>query len=380
MGIKPEFETFAKEIQAELKKLVCDLTVIPAPSGHEERRAEFIKNWMEQKGAKGVFIDDALNVIWPYNDDGKSDLVVFMGHTDTVFPAETELKIREEGDVLYCPGIGDDTAQLCVMLTTAAYFAKQNAKPKTGMLFVANSCEEGLGNLKGTRQLMKTYGDRVKQVISYDSSLGHIVERPVGSHRYKVNIKTEGGHSYVAFGNRNAIHIMSSLIDSLYSVKVPKNGDSKTTYNVGHISGGTSVNTIAEECEMFYEYRSDDKECLALMKDMFLKMIEAYKATGVSVNVESLGERPCMGDVDPEAHKALLQSVADSFEKIGVKTLFKSASTDANIPLSLGIPAVTIGVTIAPGAHTLGEKLYVSSMLDGMRFSLDFMAKYFENQ
>lgn len=377
MAIKEEFEVYAAKSQAELKKLVCDLAVIPAPSNHEERRAAFVKEWMEKQGAKGVIIDDALNVIWPCGVTEDNDLTVFMAHTDIVFPEETKLHIREEEDIMYCPGIGDDTAQLCVMLMTARYFIKSGKTPKTGMLFIANSGEEGLGNLKGSREIAKTWGGRIKQVISYDSTLGNIVQRPVGSHRYKVTVRTEGGHSYVGFGNRNAIHIMSSLINSLYSVKVPQNGNSKTTYNVGNIIGGTSVNTIAQDCEMFYEYRSDDKECLDKMKVMFEKMIEAYRATGVEIEVEVLGERPCMGNVDKAAHKALMDMAAASFEAIGKDIVYKSASTDANIPLSLGIPAITVGVTRAPGAHTTGERLFVSSLLEGMRFSLDFMAKFF---
>ncbi len=379
MAINQAMEQYAKACNEDVKKLVRDMSVIPAPSHHEEKRVTFVKDWMEKNGAEGVYVDDALNVIWPYHVTDDNDLVVFMAHTDLVFPDTEPLPFREEDGKYFCPGVGDDTARLAVLLTAAKYFVQNKLQPKTGILFVANSCEEGLGNLKGSRKIIDTFGSRVKELITVDGNLSGIVAHAVGSHRYRVTVRTEGGHSYGAFGNRNAIRCLASMIDTLYSVKVPQNGSSKTTYNVGAISGGTSVNTIAQEAQMLYEYRSDDKDCLDKMKVMFEKVVDAYRATGIDVEVELLGERPCNGDMDPVAFAALKDRAAASIRSIvGVEPSFHSGSTDANYPLSKGIPAICIGGCNSVGAHTREEFLYVDSLYTGTRYLLDFMSNYFE--
>ncbi|MDO4487531.1 MAG: M20/M25/M40 family metallo-hydrolase [Eubacteriales bacterium] len=382
MKLTDRMEKYAASTREEVKQFIRDLAPIPAPSNHEEKRVEWVKNWMEKQGAKGVYVDDALNVIWPVNDTGENDLVVFMAHTDVVFPDTETLPFREEGDTMWCPGIGDDTARLATLLYAYKYYFDNDLMPKngTGVLIVANSCEEGLGNLKGSRKIIDTFGKRVKALITVDGNLSKIVTRAVGSHRYKVTVRTEGGHSYNAFGNRNAIAYLASMIGTLYDIKVPTKEDTKTTYNVGAIEGGTSVNTIAEEATMLYEYRSDDRECLAIMKNCFEKVIEAYRAMGIEVEVELLGERPCSGDVPEEEFKKL-KAIMDkaAFDTLGIKKLIEeSGSTDANYPLSKGIPSVCIGGSISKGAHRREESLNVPSLYDGVRFLMNVMSYYFE--
>lgn len=379
MAINQAMEQYAKDSFEDVKKFLRELCVIPAPSHHEEKRAAWVKDWMERNGAENPFIDDALNVIWPVNDTGSNDLVVFMAHTDVVFPDTTPLPFHEEDGKYFCPGVSDDTAPLSVLMHAAKYFVNGGFTPKTGILFVANSCEEGLGNLKGSRMIVDTYGSRIKELITVESKLNRILNRAVGSHRYRVTVRTEGGHSYGAFGNRNAIRCLASMIDTFYSIKVPVNGDSKTTYNVGAIEGGTSVNTIAQEASMLFEYRSDDKGCLAKMKAAFDAIIEAYRATGIEVEIELLGERPCGGELDPVAYNALLNRVKASIRAIvGEEPSYGSGSTDANYPLSRGIPATCIGACTSVGAHTREEWVDLSSLYTGTRFLLDFISNYFE--
>ena len=199
----------------ELLQLHRDLCHIPAPSHHEELRAEFCKKWLEQEGAEGVYIDEALNVIFPINCEGSDEITVIAAHTDTVFPDMEPMAFEEDDDKIYCPGAGDDTASLAVMMMMAKYMVEYQLAPKKGMLIVCNSCEEGLGNLKGTRQLMKDYAGRIKQFITFDSSIGNLCNRCVGSHRYKVCVKTEGGHSFGKFGNSNAIAELAKIIASV---------------------------------------------------------------------------------------------------------------------------------------------------------------------
>ena len=267
-------EGYAKSVQPELLDLVRAMCAIPAPSHHEEKRAAFCREWFLRNGFPDVRIDPALNVLAPvgFELDGKDDFDVIMAHTDTVFPDTEPMPLREEGGYMYCPGVNDDTANLAVLMVCARYYREHHAAGRRGILFVANSCEEGLGNLKGCRRIMDDFAGRVRNFVTLDSTcMNRLITKAVGSHRYKVTVRTEGGHSYGAFGNRNAIHALATMISLLYSVKVPVDGDSKTTYNVGTISGGTSVNTIAQSSEMLYEYRSTSRKCLDEMEQFFLR-------------------------------------------------------------------------------------------------------------
>ena len=376
-AITSDMERYAQSVQEELRSLLRELCVISAPSNHEEKRAEFCRAWFERNGFDGVRVDEALNVLVPVNVDlnGTEEMDVVMAHTDIVFPEDTPLELREEGGFWHCPGIGDDTANLVVLMVCARYFREHLPTSRRGILFVANSGEEGLGNLKGSRKVVETFGSRIREFVSLDSAcMNRMVTRAVGSHRYKVTVRTEGGHSFARFGNRNAIHYLASMITLLYSIKVPAVNDSKTTYNVGMISGGTSVNTIAQSAEMMYEYRSDDRSCLEKMEKLFKSTIETFRATGVEVEVEKVGDRPCGGEVDEKRLRALRDRYCASVrETLGLEVFTGSSSTDCNIPLSQGIPAICFGVCRSAGAHTLGEKLEIASLRDGCRLLLDFL-------
>ena len=380
MKLSKDMENYAASSEQEALAILRELVVIPAPSHHEDQRAAFIKKWFEDNGISDVSIDPALNVVCRYNVTDDNDLVMFMAHTDTVFPAETKLEITERDGKWYCPAIGDDTAQLVNLMIAARYFVQNKIRAKTGILFVANSCEEGLGDLKGSRQLNRDYGNRLKAVISFDApDIDYVMNTVIGSHRYRISLKTEGGHSFADFGNMNAIRYAASLIDTLYTVKVPVDGDSTTTYNVGTISGGQSVNSIAAACEFLYEYRSTSKKLLLQMENIFYKLIDTYREMGVDIEVSRVGERPCMGDVDPESQAALSKIVEDSVREIvGKEPRYMPGSGDANIPLDNGIPALQAGGVHTDGAHKLTEWIDPSSMLTGIRHEMNVMAHFFE--
>ena len=348
-----------------LYKTLKELCLIPAPSHFEGERAKYCKAWLENIGATGVYIDDTLNVIFPINCEGSSKITTFVAHTDTVFPDTTPYPYFDDGEKIHCPGVADDAASVICLLLTAKFFIENNIKAENGIMFVLNSCEEGLGNLKGTRQIFSDYAGRIETFISVDCALEKISHNSVGSTRYEVTVTTEGGHSFHKFGAPNAIAVLSEIVTELYKIQVPKKENTKTTYNVGVIEGGTSVNTIAQSAKMLCEYRSDDKECLDIMEKEFKAVFEKFsKEVDLKVNV--IGERPC--SITPrEKIKALEEKIVPIVEDaIGKEVTFISSSTDCNIPLSLGVSALCIGSCRYIGIHTREEWLEKDSVKTGL--------------
>ena len=348
--------------EKEFFELLESVAKIPAPSHEEDLRVEFCLKWLSDNGVR-AYADSAKNVVIPFGDVDRAGITVFLGHTDVVFPDKTPLPYVDDGEKIHNPGIGDNTVHAVMLMFAARYLVKNNIAPKSGMLLVLNSCEEGLGNLKGIKQIMKDFEGKISRVISFDGQYKSVVKRFVGSERYKITIKTEGGHSFGAFGNTNAIERAADLITELYAVEIPHIGDSKTTYNVGGISGGTSVNTIAQSCELMYEFRSDEVECIGIMRDKFNAIIEKRRAAGLDIEVEVLGIRPCASGVDEEELSALAERCRKICEGItGMECGYRSSSTDSNIPMSMGIPSVTLGAYLGDGAHTREEYIEKASV------------------
>ena len=375
-----EVLSYLAEHEQETLELIKTLCGIPAPSWHEEKRAEFCKVWLEDCGAKDVYIDEALNVIYPVGCEGKDDIILFMAHTDTVFPDTEPMPFSSDGEYFYSPGVGDDTACLAVMMMIAKYITEKELSSPYGILFVANAGEEGLGNLKGTRQVMKDFGDKVKEFYTFDSQYTAYVNRCVGSERYELTFTTEGGHSFNEFGNRNAIHAMSLFINKMYECKVPEIPDTKTTYNVGIVEGGTSVNTIAQKAKCLYEFRSDSAECLDIMRDYFETEVERLREIGAAeIEVKTVGIRPCGSGYDEEKLREMGDKVKTISEKhSGLPCRADSGSTDCNIPMSLGIPAICVGSYIGAKWHTREEKLLISSIPVGLKIAAELILGYFE--
>ena len=372
--MKAMIETYVSAHKEELFDLLRTLCAIPAPSHHEEARAEFCRNWLISAGAEGVYLDEALNVVFPYGCDGSNEISVFFAHTDTVFPDTEPMPLLDDGENLRCPGICDDTANLAVLMMTAKFLLEQKIVPAHGILFVCNSCEEGLGNLKGARQIFKDYAGRVKQFVTFDGHFSELADRCVGSHRYEVELRTEGGHSYEAFGNRNALAELARLITEIYAIDVPVVGNSKTTYNVGIVEGGTSVNTIAQSAKMLCEYRSDNENCLAEMQKSFETIFAKARERGLDLTVTKIGDRPCMGKVDLAKIEQMVTTVKEIIERhTGLSVGCVSMSTDANIPLSLGIPSICLGVCEGGGMHTREEWLVKKSYHLGLAVGIEVL-------
>lgn len=369
-----DLQKFSEEKFEEVLKLLHDLCVIPAPSHFEDERANYVLNYLKAAGIDNACVDEAKNVICTLGKPSEK-MVVFMAHTDTVFPMETPLDYVDDGEKIHCPGVGDDTASLSAMLTCVKYMAENNIVPEKTLMFVANSCEEGLGNLKGCRQIFKDYGDKIEYLYTFDAKPPEITNKSVGSHRYKVTAITEGGHSFGNFGNRNAISVLAEIINEIYEIKVPEMSGSRTTYNVGIIEGGTSVNTIAQSASMLCEYRSDNVDCLAIMEEKFKDILKKAEKNCLNLDVELVGNRPCMSnDIDME----LLREISERAKAIqskhfGVDVKESSGSTDCNIPHSLGIPALALANYDGGGTHTREEWIFKDSLKDGLKVSMELI-------
>ncbi|MBQ1281327.1 MAG: M20/M25/M40 family metallo-hydrolase, partial [Oscillospiraceae bacterium] len=220
---------------SELEKLLIALCRIPAPSGSEQARADFICSWFREQGC-AAFCDEAGNVLLPLGArDG--DLAIIAAHTDTVFSDTEPLQPECRGTRLYCPGAGDDTANLAILMLAARDLCRSGKMPKIGILFAADVCEEGLGNLAGCRALMARYGARTREFVSFDLYRDRVYSRAVGSARYRITLRCKGGHSFGDFGSKSAIHAAAELVCALYAQTAPQGG--KVTWNVGTVEGGT---------------------------------------------------------------------------------------------------------------------------------------------
>lgn len=350
---------------------------IPAPSHNEDKRAAFCLEYMKSLGAESVVIDAAKNVVCEIGCEGKDQVIIFAAHTDIVFPDTEELPMTIDGDRIAAPGIGDDTGNLANLMAGLKYLLTFPGTSPYGIVVVANSCEEGLGNLDGTRQLVKTYRDRIKAFISFDGYAPQCCSRAVGSHRYKITIHAQGGHSYGSFGNTSAIKFAADVVERLYDQELPEG--QKTTYNVGVIEGGTTVNTIPEKCVLLYEFRSESQDCLKFMADQLESIIAEFKESGMDIELETLGIRPGNRAVPPEGLEEMTKAHAEILSGLLEGPLdFNAYSTDANIPLSLGIPANTIGTIRGGGAHTYDEWIDFSFQETGMKIVISLMKQFWK--
>ena len=374
MALSKKMIDYVCSTDQEAIELLTTLAKIPAPSNHEEKRAEFCRDWLLRAGAEDVYIDDAWNVVCRLGPcSGEVD--VFMAHSDVVFPDLDELPLHIEDGRICCPGIGDNTTSIVALLMAVRYAIREQLRPRMrGILIVINSGEEGLGNLKGSRKIMEDYGDHIHHFYAIDGWNGNMTNIAVGSRRFRVTLETEGGHSYNAFGNRNAIAYMASMIDALYTIKPPVG----TSYNVGVIQGGTSVNTIAQSVQMLYEFRSDRMEAMEQMQAHFDACVSFYRQKDVRLEVELLGERPCTGDVDTAEQQKMMDMANQAYlDYFGREARFVASSTDCNIPLSRGIPSLCLACYNGGGAHSREEYVLIDSLLPGRKLVMDILMNYF---
>lgn len=359
---------YASQVNLDLKNLLLQLCRIPSPSNNEEKRSRFCENWLKEKGAESTFIDETGNVIFPYHCDKYEKIIVIMAHMDTVFPDLEPFEPKEVDGKLYCPAVGDDTANLAQLMILASTFITNKFDIGYGIVFVCGTGEEGLGNLKGSRAVVNRYQLRIKYFIALDMGFNSIVNKAVGSNRYNIEIKTEGGHSFLDFGKRNANLVLAELITEIYKLDVSYY-EGKTTYNVGVIGGGNSINSISSKSFLFVEFRSDNEKSLNLITQSFDSIINrAQEIENQLITVELIGNRPCGNALldNNSGQKNLENIVKSTIEKFGgIVPEYRSGSTDCNIPFSKGIPAVCFGGCLGHGAHTREEWIDLNSLIKG---------------
>lgn len=366
----PSFKAAVATIDKEHSRIVDEgimLTEIPAPPFKEEARAREYEKMFKAVGLSEVKIDEEGNVLGirkGSRSDGK--FVVVSAHLDTVFPAGTDVKVKRQGTKLYAPGIGDDTMSLSVLLGFVRAMDAGGIKTRDDILFVGTVGEEGLGDLRGVRYLFNKgqYKDKIKTFFSVESgSVDLITNGGVGSRRYRVTFNGPGGHSYGAFGLVNPMFALGQAAVEFSRLQVP--ATPKTTYGIGVISGGTSVNSIPLSGSMEIDMRSESVVELKRVEDRMMKIMQeaadaenfarSTKEGKISVEMKLIGDRPA-GNTDVKS--ALVQTAKAAIEAGGYKVGYQWSSTDSNMPMNLGIPAITIGRG-GPGkagrSHSLDE-------------------------
>jgi tripeptide aminopeptidase len=359
-------------VESDHERIVREIILIneiPAPPFKEAERAKAFAQMLRESGLANVEIDAEGNVLGLRKGAGSGPLVAVAAHLDTVFPEGTDVKVKREGNRLIAPGVGDNSRSLAVLL--AIVRALENAKVQTtsDILFVGDVGEEGPGDLRGMRHLFQKgrYKDRIRTFVSIDGAGNgsDIVNGALGSRRYHVVFRGPGGHSYGAFGLVSPTFAMAKAIDRLSKIAVP--AAPRTTYNVGLLGGGTSVNSIPNEAWMDVDLRSEVPQQLSRLADEFIKQVRAaadeenrVRSTSqgkIDIDIKVIGERP---SGTTALDSPIVRIAAASISRFGLFPSYSIGSTDSNIPISLGVPAITLDSGGSGGrAHALDEWINV---------------------
>jgi acetylornithine deacetylase/succinyl-diaminopimelate desuccinylase-like protein len=313
-------------------------------------------------------MDDLGNVYGRTPGASKPSLAV-SAHLDSVFPDDTNLDLRTSGSDLIGPGIGDNAIALALMLETAEAFI--NNPPYDSIWFVGNVREEGLGNLEGMHQVVARFGDQISFYIVLEGmGLGHIYHRGLQVKRYRISVETPGGHAWIHAGQESATHTLIQIGSEIIQISRPD--DIKSSLNIGTIQGGTSINTIADHASFDLDLRSEVPGVLSDLEQTMQKIIHQHRSDNVTVKVEVIGRRP--GGEIPTDHD-LVRLACRALDVADVSDcILGIASTDANVPLSKGIPAICVGLTQGGQAHTTREYIDIETVPNGYKM-LDFLIR-----
>lgn len=353
--------SFLKDDNDNTTEEQIELTAIEAPTFLEETKGKLYKKKLEELGIQDIAVDEVGNVFGIRPGTGGGPKLVVCAHLDTVFPLGTDVVAKRKDGKVFAPGISDDGRGLAVVLSLTRALNEANLQTVGDLIIGATVGEEGLGDLRGVKTLFNNRDDIDGFISIEPGEPSRITYLGTGSKRYKVTYQGPGGHSFGAFGTPNPVHALGRAIAKIADIETPANP--KTTFNVGVIEGGTSINTISEKAEMFIDLRSNSQDELKLLEDKVLTIINQAKdeenlrwnrSEDITVTIEQVGDRPA-GSQSPDA--IIVQAAAAAASTLGFEPDSNPASsTDSNIPISLGIPAVTLGGGgDFGGIHTLNE-------------------------
>lgn len=343
---------------------MVELNEIPAPPFGEEKRAKRVAEMFREAGLNDVKIDAVGNVIGIRKGRSGAKTIAIGGHIDTVFPIETDVTVKREGDTYIAPGIGDNVRGIVVLLSLIKALDAHNIHTEHDLMFVGNIGEEGLGDLRGIKHLYRDGAPKIDTFIAVDGgSDDRLVYGGVGSYRYRVTFKGPGGHSWGDFGDANPHHALGRAA-TLFAerAKAVASEGPKTSFNIGRIGGGTSINSIPFESWMEVDMRSGNVAKLDEMDAVFKQAMtdglaeeNAARMSGgkITADVKKVGDRPV---ANGDANSALVQQAMAAIDSFGLDPKLSISSTDANIPISKGLPAITISRGgISTGAHSFKE-------------------------
>lgn len=367
---------------ARILDLSIQIQQIPSPTFQERQRAEFIRDQFITIGAEDVSTDDNGDIYVHLLGRGEKPPLIISAHLDTVFPAGTNLNYTRTSDRIYGPGIGDNSLGLAGLFGLYwRYIQTNNQQTQSSSLagdiwLVANVGEEGLGDLMGMKAVVDRFGcTPLAYLVLEGMSLGQVYVRGLGVRRYRIHVRTKGGHSWVDYGSPSAIHVIADLIMKLKSISIPT--EPRSSLNVGIIQGGTSVNTIAAEASLELDLRSESPETLNSIIGQVLGTVEETNQSTqgtVQVSAEVIGDRPA-GQIS--AQHPLVTTAIDCFAERGINVKLNIGSTDANVPLSRGYPAICMGLTSGGGSHSLGEYIEIKPLSQGFNILTDLIQSLF---
>ncbi len=360
-----------KALVKRLLALTVQIQQIPAPTFAETRRAQFVEGLFKKEGLEDVSIDEVDNVYACLPGENKAKPLIVSAHLDTVFPSGTDLTVLKKKDRIIGPGIGDNSLGVAALFGLLWSLGKRKTSLPGDLWLVANVGEEGLGDLRGMRAVVDRFGVDVQAYLVIEGlSLGYIQHRALGVQRYRITARTPGGHSWSDYGQPSAIHELSALVTKLTALPIPQ--EPRTSVNVGRISGGTSINSIAAEAWLELDLRSENPQVLSQLAKTVEGLVEMANQRDVRMEAEVIGRRP-PGEL-PASHP-LIELAEECLREQGIEAKLMIGSTDANVPLSLGLPALVLGVTNGSGAHTTEEFIYTAPVERGIQQLSQFVSR-----
>lgn len=360
-NIRERIAETSRAMAVELLEETKAICRIPAPTFAEGERARYLQGRLQELGLREVEVDGLTNVTGVLPGTGGGKPLMLAAHIDTVFPAGTDVEPKFDGRYWRAPGIRDNSASAAVTLLTPELLRRAGVSLAGDLIVAFTVGEEGLGNLRGIRAVMERFSRRVRAVLAVDGNLGQIVHIGISVRRLELRMKTEGGHSWGDAGKPSALHVLARIAGQISRLPLPANP--KTTLNIGTFHGGTSVNAIAQEAHLLLDLRSVSKEAVAELEDQVREVVaQEVNHPDVHAEVEVVGDRP--GGTIPRGHP-LVQTLLAACREAGVDGRPTAASTDANIPLSMGIPCAALGVSKGGGVHTVDEYLDPATLVPG---------------